>query len=56
VAHCTHSPLKIAADASETAEGHDIVLLFIPEQLLRKRGRCFRLLDGCPARLATPAG
>ena len=52
MAHRTHSPLKAAADASVTAEGHDVVLLLTPEQLLRKRNRCFRLSAGCPARLA----
>ena len=52
VAHRTHFPLKAAADASVTAEGHDVVLLLTPEQLLRKRDRCFRLPAGCPAHLA----
>ena len=49
VAHRTrNSPLKAATDAMETAEGHDVVLLLTPEQLLRKRDRCFRLPAGCP--------
>ena len=49
MAHRTrNSPLKAATDAVETAEGHDVVLLLTPEQLLRKRDRCFRLPAGCP--------
>ena len=49
VAHRTrNSPLKAATDAVETAEGHDVVLPLTPEQLLRKRDRCFRLPAGCP--------
>ena len=45
-------PLKAATDAVETADGHDAVLLLTPEELLRKRDRCFRLPAGCPAHLA----
>ena len=45
-------PLKAATDAVETADGHEVVLLVTPEQLLRKRDRCFRFPVGCPACLA----
>ena len=51
VAHRMHFLRKAAAAASVTAEGHAVELLLTPEQLLRKRDRCFRLSAGCPARL-----